>query len=151
MVLGTYNGHDQFVGLQRLGFALGVGVGDADTGFAVWISPTFTPNSIFRPCLSKAFLASLAICSSTAPRKVGKPSRMVTSAPKRRHTSHFRPITPEPIKASFLGTAPMRRAPSLDSTSFHRKEYRQCTGVGAGGQHNCLPTRVSRAPLTRIS
>jgi hypothetical protein len=35
------------------------------------ISPTLTPNSIFRPCLVKALSASLAICSSAAPRKAG--------------------------------------------------------------------------------
>ena len=79
------------------------------------MSPTWTPSSIFKPCLSNAFLASLAICSSTAPKNVGKPSKTVTSAPKRRQTEPIsRPITPEPIRPNRLGTEPIRNAPSLD-------------------------------------
>ena len=62
----------------------------------------------------KALCASLAICSSTAPRKVGSASSTVTSAPRRRHTEPIsRPITPEPITPSVFGTAAMRSAPSL--------------------------------------
>ena len=69
----------------------------------VLTSPILTPSSIFRPCLANAFCASLAICSSTAPRNVGSASSTVTSAPRRRQTEPIsRPITPEPIDAERL-------------------------------------------------
>ena len=79
------------------------------------IAPTCTPSAILRPCLSNARLASLAICSSAAPRNVGRPSKMVTSVPSRRHTDPIsRPITPAPITPSFFGVSAMRSAPALD-------------------------------------
>jgi hypothetical protein len=57
----------------------------------------------------------LAICSSTAPSKVGSASRTVTSDPSRRHTDPIsRPITPEPIMPRRLGIDGMRNAPSLE-------------------------------------
>ncbi|MDT4888026.1 hypothetical protein FQZ97_1245280 [compost metagenome] len=43
---------------------------------------------------------------------------MVTSEPSRRQTEPISsPITPEPISTIFLGTAPRRSAPSLESTT----------------------------------
>ncbi len=67
--------------------------------------------------MAKTFCASLAICSSTAPRKVGSASSTVTSAPRRRHTEPISsPITPEPTTPRRFGTAAMSSAPSLEST-----------------------------------
>jgi hypothetical protein len=61
----------------------------------------------------------LAICSSTAPRKVGRPSSTVTLAPRRRHTEPIsRPITPAPITPSLAGTASMASAPVFDRMIF---------------------------------
>ena len=118
------------------------------------ISPTLTPSSIFKPCLSNAFLASLAICSSTAPKKVGRPSKIVTSAPKRRQTEPIsKPMTPEPIKASFLGTLPMRNAPSLDNilTSSNGVPGR-ARAFEPVAMMTCLPTIDSSAlPVTLTS
>ncbi len=117
-------------------------------------SPTLTPSSTFRPCLSKAFLASLAICSSTAPRKVGRASSTVTSAPTRRHTLPIsRPITPEPIRPSFFGTAWMASAPSLLSTlSSSKGTPGSARALEPVATMICLPTRVSLvAPVTAIS
>ncbi len=76
---------------------------------------TFTPSSIFRFCLAKTLAASLAMDSSAAPRNAGSASRIVTCAPRRRHTEPIsRPTTPEPMTPSVFGTPPMRSAPSLD-------------------------------------
>ena len=102
----------------------------------------------------KTFSASLAICSSTAPRKVGSASSTVTSAPRRRQTEPIsRPITPEPTTPRRFGTAAMSSAPSLDRTFSSSK--------GASGSARafepvatmtCLADSVSSAaPATRTS
>ena len=118
------------------------------------MSPTLTPNSIFRPCLSKAFLASLAICVSTAPKNVGRPSKMVTSEPKRRQTEPIsKPITPEPISTNFRGTEPRDKAPSLDKICVSSKGTPgKARAVEPVATMTFLPITVSCcAPLTKIS
>ena len=78
-----------------------------------------TPSEIFSPWRPKSFAASLAICSSTAPRNAGSASRTVTSAPRRRQTEPIsRPITPAPMTPRRFGTSPIDSAPSLDRTRF---------------------------------
>src|SRR6478609_5275291 len=83
-------------------------------------SPTVTPSSILRPCLSKAFFASLAICSSTAPRKVGRASRTATSEPRRRHT------------------ADAQGAVVREDVRFVERRARQGARVRAGGDDDVL-------------
>jgi len=64
--------------------------------------------------LPKAFQASFATASSAAPRNFGSASRIVTSAPSRRHTlPSSSPITPAPITPKRFGTAGKASAPSL--------------------------------------
>ncbi len=118
------------------------------------MSPIFTPSSIFRPCLSKAFLASLATCSSTAARKVGMPSSTVTSAPRRRQTLPIsRPITPEPITPSFFGTALTARSTVVGQDLLLVKLHAgQGAGIGAGGHDDLLGHQgLGVLPVTWIS
>ena len=118
------------------------------------IAPILQPRLIFKPCLMNSFDASLAICSSTAPRKTGRPSSTVTSEPRRRQTLPIsRPITPAPMTPSLAGTASMVSAPVFDRISF--------SSNGAPGNSRafepvamttCLAVRVSlAAPVTLMS
>ena len=89
---------------------------------SVFTAPIFTPSWIASPCLVKIFWASLAICSSAAPRNPGSASRMVTCAPRRRQTEPIsRPMTPAPITPSRAGAAPIDSAPSLLRICFSSK------------------------------
>jgi hypothetical protein len=117
-------------------------------------APTWTPSSIFSPCLVNAFCASLAIVSSTAPRKVGSASSTVTSEPRRRHTEPISsPMTPEPISPRRLGTDGIRSAPSFDRMfSSSNGAPGSARGFEPVATITCLARMLSSAaPATLIS
>jgi hypothetical protein len=108
---------DELVDLQRLRLALGVGVGDADALLAGLDLADLHAQLDLQALLGEGLVRLLGDLLVHRAQEGGQASSTVTSAPRRRHTEPIsRPITPEPIRPSFLGTAPMRSAPSLLST-----------------------------------
>ncbi len=70
------------------------------------------------PWRANCFHASLRTASSAAARNSGMASRIVTSAPRRRHTEpSSSPITPAPITPRRFGTSASDSAPTLSQTS----------------------------------
>jgi hypothetical protein len=104
------------------------------------ISPTFTPSSIFRPCLVKALCASLAICSSTAPRKVGSAFEHghlgAQAAPDR---AHLQADHAGADQAQLLGhRADAQGAVVAENQFFVERRARQRARAGAGGHDDLL-------------
>ena len=117
-------------------------------------SVILTPSTTFSPWRVKALCASFAICVSTAPRKVGSASRIVTAAPSRRQTEPIsRPITPEPTMPSVFGTWSTASAPSLERIVFSSKAAPgKARGFEPVATMTCLAVSVSGlAPATAIS
>jgi hypothetical protein len=99
-----------------LRLALGVGVGHTDALLAGLDLPDLHAQLDLQALLGEGLLRFLGNLFVHRAQEGGQASSTVTSAPRRRQTEPIsRPMTPEPIRPSFLGTAPMRSAPSLDS------------------------------------
>ncbi|MNT99597.1 hypothetical protein D3C72_2424830 [compost metagenome] len=82
------------------------------------------------------------------------PSSTVTSVPRRRQTEPIsRPITPAPIKPSFLGVAPRRSAPSFDRIlSSSNGTPGSARALEPVATMTCLPVMDSSSlPATLIS
>jgi hypothetical protein len=140
---------DELVDLQRLRLALGVGPGHADALLADLDLADLDAELDLQALLGEGLQRLLGDLLVTAARKVGSASSTVTSAPRRRHTEPIsRPMTPEPIRPSFFGTAPMRSAPSLlRMFLLVERRTRQGARAGAGG-HDDLLAGQRDSPLT---
>ena len=121
----------------------------------VFTSVILTPSTTFSPCRVNALCASVAICVSTAPRKVGSASRIVTCgaepAPDRSHleADHARADDAERLRHRVDRRARRRWRGSARSSNGGAG---QGARVRAGGDDDVLRVSVSGfAPATAIS
>jgi hypothetical protein len=77
----TTNGDNQFISHQLVRLTCGIAVGDADLFGGLFDLADLHPQLNLEALFGKGFVRFTGDLPSTAPRNVGKPSKMVTSAP----------------------------------------------------------------------
>ena len=134
------NGHDQFVHIQCLGFALGVGVIDADAFFAVLDVADFDAELDIQTLLVKnlfGFFGDLLIHRAEKCRQSFKNGDLSAQTPPDR--THFQTDHTRAYEREFFRYSAQSQGTVVGKNIFFIKSStRQCTRTGTGSNNDLL-------------